>query len=109
MDMVRWKLTAFHVNVIRLSPPHDIGQVSLSNLSDEDSGTNPRSLKCRPIPDLTCGITLQSSLSSVVNKTHAVTHSSGLLSAFCPRRAKMRLYELLGGGGQVRIHVQSMW
>ena len=54
MDMVCWKLTAFLVNVTRLSPPHDFAQASLSNLSDEDNGSNPRSLKCRPIPDLPC-------------------------------------------------------
>ena len=47
-------------------------------------------------------ITLQSSLSSVANKH---MKSSGLLSALCPMRGKMRLYELLG----VRISVQSMW
>ena len=35
-----------------------------------------------------------------------LAYSSGCLSAFAPRKGKMRLYELLGG--QVRIHLQSM-
>ena len=35
--------------------------------------------------------------------------ASGFLSAFCPTEGGMRLYGLLGGGGQVCIRVQSMW
>ena len=51
------------------------------------------------------GVTMAPGLSEVA-------YTPGFLSAFCPRAGggKMRLYGLLGGGGgQVCIHVQSMW
>ena len=54
----------------------------------------------------TCTTTRSTTIHNLSNYMYA---HAGFLSAFCPRGwgGKMRLYELLGG--QVRIHVQSMW